>query len=99
MAVYPSPPVSAIEVFNPFTCNVITSKVGFMSVTFLFDFYVLSFLFLCYPIIASFMLNRYHSVYYFNSPAISFTVFFVIFLVVLLMIIPKILILNLEQSR
>lgn len=98
MAVYPSLPGSAIEVFNPFTFNVITSKVGFMSVTFLFVFYVLSFLFLYYPVIASFMLNRYLLVYYFNS-AISFTVFFVIFLVVLLMIIPKILILNLEQSR
>ena len=74
MAVYPSLPVFAIEVFNPFTCNVITSKAGFMSVIFLFVFYVLSFLFLCYPVIASFKLIRYLLVYYFNSPAISFTV-------------------------
>lgn len=96
MAVYPSLPVCAIEVFNPFTFNVMTRKAGFMSAIFLFVFYVLSFLFLCYPVIASFMLIRHLLVSYFNSPAISFTVFFVVFLVVLLMIILKILTLNLE---
>lgn len=73
-----------------------TRKAGFMSAIFLFVFYVLSFLFLCYPVIASFMLIRHLLVSYFNSPAISFTVFFVVFLVVLLMIILKILTLNLE---
>lgn len=81
-------------VVNPFTLDVITGKVGFMSACFAICFLRFLYLLKILPFLLSFVLNRYFLLFHLKF-VISFTVFLsALFLVVTLGIIINILINN-----